>query len=121
MSPAYENARRWLREHDVQKLTWGDVDKFIRENGYDDEEYFEAHTIFRHQNARWQEKPVFDKNIRWIAVYWVVGTSEGYYVHVETRECETQKAELVLLGKFWDQAHAEEVSNALQALVNVVA
>ena len=77
-SSDYENARRWLREHCNQKLTWGDVDKFIRENGLADEEYFEAHTAYRHQHARWQERPVYDGNIRWIAVYWVIGANEGY-------------------------------------------
>ena len=34
---------------------------------------------------------------------------------VETRECETQKAELVFLGKFWDVVRAEQVGNMLQA------
>ena len=42
----------------------------------------------------------------------------GYYVHVETRECETQKAELAFLGKFWDVARAEQAANMLQALLN---
>ena len=61
---------------------------------------------------------MYDKGVRWIAVFWVVGGSEGYYVHIETRESETLKAELVFLGKFWDAAHAERAVNLLQALVN---
>ena len=39
---------------------------------------------------------------------------------VETRECETQKAELVFLGKFWDVVRAEQAVNMLQALARSV-
>lgn len=35
---------------------------------------------------------------------------------VETREPETQKSELIFLGKFWDVARAEQATNLLQAL-----
>ena len=34
----FEDARRWLHAHDIQNLTWGDVDRFIREYALDDEE-----------------------------------------------------------------------------------
>lgn len=114
----FEKARQWLRARNIQWLTWGDVDAFIREHEFDRDEYFEPHTVFRHHHADWQKEFVYADNVRWIAVYWVVGGSEGYYVHVETRERETQKAELAFLGKFWDVARAEQAANMLQALVN---
>lgn len=114
----YENARAWLREHKTRRLTWGDIDAFIREHGFDDDEYFGVHTVYRHHHVDWKEEFVYADHVRWIAIYWVVGGSEGYYVHVETREPETQKAELIFLGKFWDVARAEQAVNMLQALVN---
>ena len=117
-SSTYQRVRQWLHEQSIQRLTWGDVDKFIREQNLDDDEYFEVHTVFRHQHEDWKKESVYADRIRWIAVYWVVGGSEGYYVHIETRECETQKAELVFLGKFWDVTRAEQAANLLQALVN---
>jgi hypothetical protein len=117
-SSTYQQARQWLRGHNVQRLTWGDVDKFIRDHNLDDDEYFEVHTVYGHHHADWKKEFVYAEKIRWIAVYWVVGGSEGYYVHVETREPETQKTELVLLGKFWDAARAEQATNLLQALFN---
>jgi hypothetical protein len=116
---SYQQARQWLREHNIQHLTWGDVARFIREKGLDDDEYFEMHTVYRHHHADWKREFVYADKVRWIAVYWVAGGSEGYYVHIETRERETQKAELVLLGKFWDVPRAEHAVNMLQALVNV--
>jgi hypothetical protein len=114
----YENARAWLREHKVQRLTWDAVDAFIREHGLDDDEYFEVHTVYRHHHADWKKEFVYADQVRWIAVYWVVGGSEGYYVHVETHARETQRGELIFLGKFWDVARAEQAVNMLQALVN---
>ena len=114
----YQLARQWLRERDVQRLTWGHVDQFIREHDLDDDEYFEVHTVYRHHHANWKAEFVYAGKVRWIAAYWVVGGSEGYYVHVETRDCETPKTELVMLGKFWDTARAELAVNLLQALVN---
>ena len=113
-----EQVRRWLREHNVQRLTWGHVYEFIREHGFDDDEYFEVHTVYRHHHPDWKKEFVYAGKVRCIAVYWVVGGSEGYYVHVETREPETPKTELVMLGKFWDVARAEMAVNMLQALVN---
>lgn len=117
-SSSYQQARQWLHDHNIQRLTWGEFGQFIRDNGLDDDEYFELHTVYRHQHPRWQAEFVYADKIRWIAVYWVVGGSEGFYVHVETREHETQKAELVFVGKFWDAARAEQATNLLQALVN---
>ncbi len=96
----FEQARQWLRARNVQRLTWGDVDAFICERELDRDEYFESHTVFRHHHANWQSEVIYAGHTRWVAVYWVVGASEGYYVRIETRECETQKAELAFLGKF---------------------
>ena len=114
----FEHARAWLREHKTKRLTWGDVDTYIREQHLDDDEYFELHTVYRQHHPDWKKEFAYADKIRWIAIYWVVGGSEGYYVHVETRELEPQKAELVFLGKFWDAARAELAVNLLQALVN---
>ncbi len=75
----FEKARQWLSAHNVQRLIWGDVDAFIREHELDRDEYFEPHTVFRHHHADWQKEFVYTDNVRWIAVYWVVGGSEGYY------------------------------------------
>ena len=75
----YQRARQWLRERNIQRLTWNDVDTFIRENEFDHDEYFEVHTVYRHHHTNWTEEFVYGDKIRWIAVYWVVGGSEGYY------------------------------------------
>ena len=113
-----EQARQWLREHNIQRLTWGDVDEFIRNHHLDDDEYFEVHTVYRHHHPEWKKECVYAGKVRWIAVYWVVGGSEGYYVHVETRSGESPQVELVLVGKFWDTMRAEFAVNLIQALVN---
>ena len=76
---AYGNARQWLRGHNIQHLTWDDVDKFIRDHHLDDDEYFELHTVYRHHHPNWRQELVYADKVRWIAVYWVMGGSEGYY------------------------------------------
>ncbi len=113
-----EQVRRWLRDHSIQRLTWGDVYAFVREHDLDDDEYFEVHTVYRHQHPDWKTEFIYAGKVRWIAVYWVVGGSEGYYVHVETRSGESPQVELVMVGKFWDTARAEIAANMLQALGN---
>jgi len=47
-----------------------------------------------------------DNNHR-IAVFWVTGGSEGYYVHVETTGCE--KPQTLMLAKCWDVESAEKI------------
>ena len=49
---------------------------------------------------------------------WVVGDSEGHYVHVERIVGKTR--ELMLLGKFWEWQRAEEAVRAIQRKINSI-
>jgi len=96
--------------------TWRTVLDFIQEMGFDNDEYFHLFPDKRH----FIDQPIWDHQ-HWIAVFWVVGGSEGYYVHIENRwnDYEGDHADLIVLGKFWDWERAEEATRALQRLINL--
>ena len=69
------------------------------------------------------DKPVWDDNTRWIAVYWVVGASEGYYIHIERimRPADEQgnfMRRWAMVGKVYTQNQAILVTAALQTFIN---
>ncbi len=96
--------------------TWRSVLNFIQEMGFDQDEYF--HIFLPKRDMI--DQPIWDKQC-WIAVFWVVGGNEGYYVHVENRwnDDAGDHSELILLGKFWDWERAEEATNAVQRFINL--
>lgn len=84
-------------------FTWGDILEFIRQKGCDRDEYFH---FARYDVEDLVDCQVWNDSIWQIAVYWVKGDSEGWYVHIDEvySRCSTRK--LILLGKFWDTDRA---------------
>lgn len=95
-------------------MTWGDVLDYAVAQGYAQDEYFDL-SVGNPKSLL--DEPVWDSSTSWISVFWVVGDSEGYYVHVE-RIIDKGQRQLVLLGKFWDWERAMACVNELQRLVN---
>ena len=95
--------------------TWRSVLDFIDEMGFSADEYFHLYPASSHHI----DQPIWD-NQRWVAVFWVVGGSEGNYVHVENRwnDAKGDYADLILLGKFWNWERAETAVRAIQQFVN---
>ena len=83
--------------------TWQDLIALIRQHGLDQEEYFSPDRQLDLTAPIWSDKT------QWIAVFTVQGTSEGYYVHVETITTPDRQLIPRLLGKFW------RLETALQA------
>lgn len=84
--------------------TYGDLMEYVKANRIDQEEYFSLS-----QGVK-AEEPIWSPTTVWIAVYWVEGGSEGYYVHVdriEDREALGHRVSTVMAcGKFWAKASA---------------
>lgn len=84
--------------------SWGDFMEFVREHHLEREEYFSL------SNGTKNDEPLWGKHTRWIAVYWVEGGSEGYYVHVDrldwNESTQVTEATTMALGKFWSKASA---------------
>ena len=100
-------------------FTWNDVLEFIREEGFDKDEYFSLSPVDR----GYLDRQVWDGGIDiWcIPVYWMVGGSEGYYVHVDRLiidEGNGNRSQLMLLGKFWDKERAKEAVVAISEFIN---
>jgi len=104
-------------------LTWNDVSDFIHKFEFDKDEYFQY--SFSPSRDVPKDDPVWDKGVHWVACYWVIGGSEGYYVHVDQLVTTTgskqsgNERRMVLLGKFWDIERAQAAANAVQLLVNM--
>jgi len=99
--------------------TWGELLAALDAAGYAADEYLNAACKYEHPG--WRYMPVWDKHTYWIACFWVVGGSEGYYCHIE-RQYDAgggrKYSELMLLGKYWQWERAQECANAAQRLVN---
>ena len=55
----------------------------------------------------------------WIAVYYVEGGSEGYYIHVDVLY-EENKRKMILLGKtLLGRSEAEKIANCLSRIIKV--
>lgn len=95
--------------------TWRTVLQFIDDMGFAGDEYFH---LFPSQRDM-IDLPIWNQQ-NWISVFWVIGGSEGYYVHVENRwnDDTGDHADLILLGKFWDWERAEEATKTVQQFVN---
>lgn len=83
----------------------GDLMKFVADHGLGQEEYFAAESKLS------SEEPLWKEDTRWIAVFWVEGGSEGYYVHVERLNINKELggelvAQNLALGKYWSKGSA---------------
>jgi hypothetical protein len=103
--------------------TWGELYKALRDAGYGDDEYINPSYHYDDKNA--DQQPIWDTYVRYIACFWVVGNSEGYYVHIDrvlAKDIYKGVRELVpqtmILGKFWQWERAQECANFAQRLVN---
>jgi hypothetical protein len=119
-------------------FTWQDVLDWVESKGFDQDEYFSLTGIYgkdfdESQKLRYTflNSQVFGDRSScrvWnISCYWVVGGSEGYYVHVDqvlsSRDCsihdyEHSKDQIYhsqrgLVGKFWSANRAAAVGNAI--------
>ncbi len=106
-------------------FTFEDLEKFIRANGLGNDEHFgiEHHdwkTGQRIDDRRREQ--IYTPGVRWIAVWWVVGGSEGYWVHVAriipSDGPENPAAEQIALGKGWSIEWAERSVRLLQKYIN---
>lgn len=90
---------------EVQKpLTIEDLMKFVADSRLDKEEYFCLAMSIKRSDEIWLP------DTRWIAVYWVEGGSEGYYVHIDRIDYSKERDNFIVtrlaLGKYWAKASA---------------
>lgn len=109
-------------------LTWWNVMDFIKKEKLDQAEYFMISGIY-HPAERvkvfnsqvWNEDPYWSERTCYIPVYWVVGGSEGYYVHVDRMWSNgngSGEVTSILLGKFWGIDEAEGAVGKIQRFIN---
>jgi len=107
--------------------TFGDLIDRLRAAGFCDNTNHEADEYLspmqwqgetRIELSAWRNLPIYGENVRWVACYWVVGGSEGYYVHVDQIVGDERGAVHRLSGKFWTWQRAQECANCAQRLVN---
>jgi hypothetical protein len=109
---------------DPMKMTWDDVEKFVKAAGLDKDEYFHLYTSggIGHREEALRKTVVWDeKGIRNVAVWWTPGANEGYYLQVDRRLfSESGRGgvdhHVAMLGKFWSPARAAFASDLLVRL-----
>lgn len=107
----------------VKLETWGELLDVLEAEGWGQDEYLSAmYASYAHPGEAdaWRARKLWDDAVRWIACYWVIGDSEGYYAHID-RICQSngsESRELVILAKFWDADRAEAFTARAQRLVN---
>lgn len=111
---------------DERPLTWGELLDDLRAAGFcdntnhEDDEYISPHR-WEGENylgfERWRKLPLYGEGTRWVACYWVVGGSEGYYAHIDEIKPAAASTHR-LLAKFWTWERAQEFTNLAQRLVN---
>lgn len=101
-------------------MTWAELLKIIDDYGFSREEYFgRSPDTIDWSGLRvpiWEESQ--EKYVRWVSVYWVVGSAEGYWVHVDVI-FQNHQREGRLLGKFWKWESAQAAVNFIQYVVNM--
>lgn len=99
------------------RMTWDDALDFVIAAGLDRDEYFRFSTLGSADSERLRKTIIWDeKGLRYIAVWWAPGSSEGYYVHVDrefSRAAEGHRYERAMVGKFWSPARAAFASEIL--------
>lgn len=97
-------------------MTWAELLNLIHDYGFGREEYFNFSLSLPDDAVN---ADIWDENTRHIAVYWVLGSAEGYYVHVEAMGFGSAERWLRLLGKLWDWRSAQAAVNFIQYTVNM--
>jgi hypothetical protein len=100
-------------------LTWGELLDSAHRRGYADDEYFSIGS-----GARRSDDPVWGHGTIWVASYFVVGSSEGYYVHID-QVCPDRRrgggscnlSVPCALAKFWNLGRAMTVAADMQLLI----
>lgn len=97
-------------------MTWRDVVEFVKAAHLDRSEYFSERNLI--------EAKVWDEEI-WAkgypCAYWIVGGSEGWYVHVARnlrRHGEGKVHEDLLIGKFWSPDDASFAADLVARFMN---
>ena len=108
-------ARSFPRE----PVLWNHVLDFIKTMGFDQDEYFSLAT---NQSRLMGQEIIWKQDVSYCLVFWVNGTSEGYYVHVCIqihKEGQLHDViEPVLYGKFYSVDRAELAATSIQRYVN---
>lgn len=103
---------------DPAEMTWAFIGKFIEDAHLGRSEYF--HSTDLGEKARKDE--IWSKG--YPNAYWIVGGSEGWYVHVARNvRSSGERAvhhEDLFIGKFWDFSDAAFSADLLSRLMNGV-
>jgi hypothetical protein len=103
-------------------FTWGDLMVFIRREGFHKDEYFSYSENLVQPQAQVFADDINGDHCHAVACFWVVGGSEGYYVHIQPvygyGEYKYGRLKEGLIGKFWNQKRAEKAVKAIQAFIN---
>lgn len=96
------------------RLTFADLEAYIRRKGLDRDEYFSTDR----RRCPDPALPLETDDSRWLSCYWVRGGSEGWYVHVDRitpdpDRIEGYRSEILFIGKFWTPERAAEVVTAV--------
>lgn len=79
--------------------TLEDLVAFHRTLDIKEEDYFSLSRNFHFSET------IFAQDTRWVAVYWVEGGSEGYYLHIDRQSYNEALEKLVItnvaIGKYW--------------------
>lgn len=104
-----------------ETYTWEDLDDLFRQYEREGEstEYLNTRPDYDslpEKDRLHLDQPVWRKGVRWIEVSWVVGGSEGYYVHFRPAGLDSSK--LYALGKFWDNIDANRCADFFTRFFN---
>lgn len=97
--------------------TAGDLMAFIAHHQLGEEEYFSVRDI-----VETRSETIFLDNTKWVAVYWVEGGNEGYYVHIDrlnwNQGRQVMEAQNIAVGKYWLVASANKAVALLTPFVH---
>jgi hypothetical protein len=118
----------WSLWRKISINTWRDLANVINEAGFRDDEggvSFNWNDYFSKQPNKTlpTEVPIFNEKTNAIACYWVVGDSEGFYVHIQGIESNDKFrfgkiTTYGLTGKFWTKERAEDCVRFAQEVIN---
>ena len=100
--------------------TWGQLVSTLLEAGFDDE-YVTLMSKESSDEPLWSPQLSHDRRVHWLGAYPVIGSSEGFYVHVDRMSCaglnDPDIRECMVLVKFWDYDRAESCANFINRLL----
>ena len=99
---------------DPGKMVWRDVSEFVKAAYLDRSEYFSSNVP-----AKTIDEEIWSKG--YPCAYWLVGGSEGWYVHVARnfrRPGEKPIHEDLLIGKFWRPDDASFAADLVSRFMN---